>query len=96
MTLNSYEAMVILEPNVPDPEVEGLIKSLEGELVTSGGTIAVREIQGKRPLAYKIKGHREGIYALLNFQVPSEGVKKLEKKFKLTPQVLRYLLIKNS
>lgn len=93
--MNSYEAMMILEPSIPDPEVEGLLKTLEGELVTNGGTIAVREIQGKRSLAYKIKGHREGIYALLTFQVPSEGVKKLEKKFKLTPQVLRYLLIKN-
>ena len=93
--MNNYEAMVILEPNIPESEVEPIIKTLEGELVTSGGTIAAREIQGKRALAYKIKGHREGIYALLTFQVPSEGVKKLEKKFKLTPQVLRYLLIKN-
>ena len=93
--MNKYEAMVILEPTVPEPEVEKLVKNFEGELVASGGTIVTREVQGKRILAYKIKGQREGIYALLTFQAPSEGVKKIEKKFKLTPQVLRYLLVKN-
>jgi len=92
--LKKYEAMIIIEPSLADTDVEKLVQTLEGELVSNGGTIAAREIQGKRVLSYKIKGCQEGYYALLNFQVPSEGVKKLEKKFKLTPQVIRYLLIK--
>lgn len=93
--MKNYEAMMILEPTVPDAEVENIVKGFEGELVSSGSTVVSREIQGKRSLAYKIKGHREGIYTLMNFQGPPEGVRKLEKKFKLTPQVLRYLLLKS-
>lgn len=93
--MKSYEAMVILDPTVVDAEVETLVKGFEGDLVSGGGTVATREIQGKRVLAHQIKGHREGIYTLLNFQAPSEAVTKIEKKFRTMPQVLRFLLIQN-
>ncbi|MBI1871068.1 MAG: 30S ribosomal protein S6 [Chlamydiae bacterium] len=93
--MKHYEAMVILDPTVVDAEAEKLVKGFESELVGSGGSIVSRDLQGKRALAYKVKGFREGIYALLLFQAPSDGILKIEKKFKITPQVLRYLLIKN-
>lgn len=93
--MKNYEAMVILEATAPDADTEILVKSFETDLVTGGGTIVSREIQGKRVLSYQIKGHREGIYTLLNFQAPSEAITKLEKKFRTTPQVLRFLLLEN-
>lgn len=92
--MNSYETMVILEPALPDSEVEKMLKGIETEITTGGGTVANREIYGKRQLAYKIKGNREGIYAVMNFNLPSSGMKAIEKKLKMTSEVIRHLVIK--
>lgn len=93
--MKNYESMLILEPNLPESEVGDFIKGVEGDLVSSGGQVTLQQVEGKRTLAYKIKGQREGIYALIGFSAPADGVKKLEKKFRMAPQVLRYLLVKN-
>lgn len=91
--MNNYETMIILEPTVSDAEAQKIVDGFKEELVSNGGTVSSCEVQ-KKILAHKVKGHQEGYMTLMNFSVPSQGVVKLEKKFKLTPQVLRYLLIK--
>ena len=93
--MNSYEALLILDPNIPEADVAGFVQSFEKDITDDGGAIDQRDIQGKKPLAYKIKGQTDGVFTLLNFKLPSSSVKKMERKLKLAAQVIRYLLIKN-
>ena len=49
---------------------------------------------GRRRLAYQIKQHRDGFYAVVRFNMSPEGAEELDRSLKLTEQVIRHLLIR--
>jgi small subunit ribosomal protein S6 len=91
--LKNYEMMAILKPLLPDDvrkSVHKGIVELVGEL---GGTVLDVDAWGKRYLAYKIKGHKEGYYLVYLFTLESENVKEMKRKMRLNPEVIRSLII---
>ncbi|MFZ4816166.1 MAG: 30S ribosomal protein S6 [Phototrophicaceae bacterium] len=58
-----------------------------GEVVTSN-------IWGQRRLAYEIDKQRDGYYVFMNANIDPKGLNELETNLKLTPAVLRYLIVR--
>ncbi|MDP3980180.1 MAG: 30S ribosomal protein S6 [Chlamydiota bacterium] len=88
-----YEIMLILEPSLEEEQVEKILSDIEQWVESEDGKIEKKELQGKRALAYSIKGYQDGIWVLLNLSLASKSVKVLEKKLHLLPSVVRFLLI---
>ena len=84
-----YEVMVILDPTLDERTVAPTLDTFLNVIRTSGGTIEKVDIWGKRRLAFEIKKHSEGIYALLDLNADPDAVKELDRQLSLNESVLR-------
>ncbi len=87
--MRSYEIMMIINPDVDDRQVAGLVeKPLEG-FKAAGGTVDNMDVWGRRRLAYEIQKKSEGIYVVLNVTAERDAVKELDRQFTLNEQIMR-------
>jgi small subunit ribosomal protein S6 len=91
--------MVIISPDVPEEELQGMIDQVTGFVETAGGTVTLinRETPwGRRRLAYPIRHSsrdvRDGFYALFYVEVDAAKMIEIERDIKLTDQIMRYLV----
>ena len=87
--MRHYEVMVILEPSLDERTVAPSLDTFLNVIRTSGGTIEKVDIWGKRRLAFEIKKHSEGIYAVLDLNAEPDAVKELDRQLSLNESVLR-------
>ena len=89
-----YELMYVIAPTVGDDGVADLHTQVEEIVSRSGGEIEKSDNWGKRRLAYEIKSHREGTYVLELINGPGELVRELNRRLKVTDEVLRHLVVR--
>ena len=91
--MRTYEALYIVSPELDDDAIQTIAKETEALVVKNEGAIVRSEIWGKRKLAYTVKKFTEGAYILLRFQATPEFIRRLETYFKLSEQIIRYLVV---
>ena len=90
--MKEYELTVVFHPDLevnPDPAIDKVKKTIE----QAGGKIIKEENEGKRRLAYPIKGQTFALYYYLTVSLPSDGPKKLSSVFNITDEILRHMLV---
>jgi small subunit ribosomal protein S6 len=93
--LRPYEVMVILEPSLEERTVQpSLEKYLNNVVVKDGGTVESIDVWGRRRMAYEIKKHAEGIYAVVNLNATPDTVKELDRQLTLNESILRTKVIR--
>jgi small subunit ribosomal protein S6 len=90
--LHDYELVVIINPEVLDEAVEGVIGRISQFITENGGSVSNVERWGKRKLAYPIKHFLEGNYVLARFKMKPELSKELEANLEISEEVFRHLL----
>lgn len=90
---NSYETIFIVNPNLSEEDTKSIVAKFTS-LIESAGTIESVEDWGKRKLAYEINDEKEGYYTLVNFTADSQFPRELERNYKITDSILRYLVVK--
>jgi len=91
-----YEELFIVKPDTPEEEVDAYIGQIK-DLITSGkGTIdkAERWGGGVRKLAYRVQKFNEGLYILIQFSAPSELVKEVERRMRVTDTVIKFITVR--
>lgn len=94
MTVNKYETIYVIRPNLEEEAVKAVVEKFNNLIVQEGGQIDNVDEWGKRRLAYPIDDLKEGFYILMNFSAPSTVPQELERVFKITDDILRYLTIR--
>ena len=93
--MRRYEVVVILAPTLTEDEVEQSTETFKKAAEEKGAQIAEIEQWGKRKLAYPIKRHTEGIYIILTLEESSsDAVGELERRFKVSDSVIRFLTVR--
>ncbi|AAM25885.1 MULTISPECIES: 30S ribosomal protein S6 [Caldanaerobacter] len=92
--MRSYETMYVLSPDLNEEERKGLIERFKNLIVERGGEITNFDEWGKRKLAYPIQKKSEGYYVLMNFNSSPDVSRELERVYRITDGVLRYLIIR--
>lgn len=92
--MRSYETMYVLSPDLNEEERKGLIERFKNLIVERGGEITNFDEWGKRKLAYPIQKKSEGYYVLMNFNSNPDVSRELERVYRITDGVLRYLIIR--
>ena len=87
-----YEVMFIVNPELGDDAVKALVEKFKG-MIEANGTIEEFSEWGKRPLKYPINDVTEGYYALALFNAEPTFPAELERVFRITDGILRYLVI---
>ncbi len=92
--MRKYEVVVIIDPDVDDRQVNGLLDKPLAGLTKAGGTVDEIDVWGRRRLAYQIKKKSEGIYAVVNVTAEPAVVKELDRQLTLNEQILRTKVIR--
>ncbi len=87
--MRKYEICVIVNPDVDDRQINGLVeKSLDG-FKKDGGAVDNIEFAGRRRLAYDIQKKSEGNYVFLKLTAEPAVVKELNRLFTLNESIMR-------
>ena len=91
--MNKYESIFVLSALLEDEKIQEIIAKVKTLVETSGQLEKVDEC-GKKRLAYEIDDQKEGYYTLMQFSAASEFPAELERIYKITEGVLKYLIIR--
>lgn len=92
--IRRYENMVLLDPSVDGEQVDAFIEKVREIIQSTGGTFEKADKLGKKTLAYPIKKREQGQYVVFYFTAEEKTLKELGRRYKLMPEVLRYLIVK--
>jgi small subunit ribosomal protein S6 len=88
-----YESMYILKPDMEEEKKDALVKRFSDLVTGNGGEIETIDEWGKKRLAYPIDDINDGYYVLMTFQAPAELPTELERNYKISDDVLRYMVV---
>ncbi len=88
-----YETVVVLRPDMSQTNATDFVDTFTQRLLEGGASVSRREHWGLRQLAYPIKKFKRGHYFLFNHTSASEHVLEMERQFRYSEQVLRYLTV---
>lgn len=91
--VNKYESIFIIDPSLDEENLKGMVEKFKG-LIESSATLESIDEWGKRKLAYPVKKINEGYYTLVNFSADSSFIHELERIYKITDGVIKYIIIK--
>ncbi len=89
-----YDIVMVLSPEKSADEAAALAEGFKKILTDDGATLVKDEPWGKRRLAYTIAKRREGIYHYIQAEAKGETVAEVERKLKLSDDVLRHLVVR--
>ncbi|NLM72608.1 MAG: 30S ribosomal protein S6 [Clostridiaceae bacterium] len=92
--MNKYETVFIISPTLEEEAVKGLVEKFSN-LISANGELEKVEEWGKKKFAYEVQDHKEGYYVLMNFSANSDFPAELERNFKITEGVLKYIVVRN-
>ena len=90
--MNKYESVIIINPNVDEAGLKALEEKFTG-LINENGKVESVENRGKKRLAYEIKKFNEGIYMLFNFEAKPDSIKELERVYRITDDIMKFIVV---
>jgi small subunit ribosomal protein S6 len=91
--MRQYETGFVLSPSLSEEEAQGFIRQMAEVVSQKKGRMVKQEIWGKKRLAYPVKRFNEGIYVFFLYEGPGDVSQELERRFKQTDTVIRFLTI---
>jgi len=89
-----YEHVIITRPDISPAQVDTFIEEIATFLKEQGAKVGKTEYWGLRNLAYPINKVRKGHYSLLNVDGPAPALLELERRHRISDDVMRYMTIK--
>jgi ribosomal protein S6 len=86
--------MFIISDTVAGSDWEATVKHVEDLLKNRGAEVLKSEKWEERKFAYKLKGHKRGVYLLVYFNAPTDSITLIKRDFELSDNVLRTLIVK--
>ncbi len=90
----TYEVMFIVRPDAAEEDIDKLISTMETNITNAGGKVTGSEKMGKRRLAYTVRKFIDGFYVLLNVEGSGELVKEIERRMRVTEQVIKFISVR--
>ena len=91
--MNKYESVIIINPNLEAESIKALIEKFSNLINNNGKVNSVEEV-GKKKLAYEIKKNKEGYYIILKFEAKPESIDELERVYRITDEVIKFIVVK--
>ena len=85
--------MYIINPQLEDEAIKGIVERFKNLVESQAQLVSIDE-WGKRKLAYPIEKINEGYYVLMEFSAEPDFPQELERVFRITDGVMKYLIVK--
>ncbi len=92
--MRAYELMVIVDPDVEDQTIGGIIDGAARQIEQAGGRVANLDRWGRRRLAYEINHKSEGYYAVFEIVAEPSALEGVDRSFHLADEVIRHKIIR--
>jgi small subunit ribosomal protein S6 len=92
--MRNYEIMFIVNPNVPEEEIDKINAQIESIITSGSGKVEKIEKMGKRRLAYEVERQREGYYVLFAIIANGDIVKECERRLRVMDAVIKYITVR--
>ncbi len=86
-----YETAFLIAPNLAEDETEELIQKMAAIVTDNKGEMVDIDAWGKRKLAYQIQKFDAAVYVFFHYRSEADVPTELERRFKQTETILRYL-----
>lgn len=93
-TQRQYDMVFLVVPEKDEPGAQAVVEEFRKLLVDQGATIEKDETMGRRRLAYTIKKKNEATYHNFLFRGSSACVAEVQRKLRLSEDILRYLTVR--
>ena len=90
--MTNYELMFIINPTLEDAAKNALVEKVQG-IIAEAGELGETDVWGMRKLAYPIEKKSEGYYVLVQFAADTEFPKELDRRLKISDDVIRHMII---
>ncbi len=88
--------MYIVDPDVTDEQLEPIVERYKKIVTDMGGVVGEtgKWEQGRRRLAYAIKGRHEGTYIYMPFESGTDVPAELDRVFKISHDIIRHNIVR--
>ena len=94
--MRRYEVVFVLAPDLANDILEETIKTFQDVAEEMGAKVLGIDKWDKRPLAFPVKNYKEGTYVFMDLEEDAaEAASELERRFKVSESVIRYLTIRS-
>ena len=90
--MKQYELTFLIHPDL-EMNTEAVVSKVKELIDANGGKVTKEANEGKKRLAYTIKGQEYAVYYYLEAELPAEAPAKISGVLNITDEVLRYLLV---
>ncbi|MBN2245005.1 MAG: 30S ribosomal protein S6 [Candidatus Aminicenantes bacterium] len=89
-----YETAFLIAPNLPEEELESLLKKMQEVVSKKKGKMLNVDNWGKKKMAYSINKFDEATYIFFLYEGTPDIPAELERRFKQTEAIIRFLTVK--
>lgn len=90
--MKNYELSVLIHPDL-EANLDAALTTVRGIITEAGGKIISEDVQGKKRMAYQIKGQDFAVYTYMDVSLPADAPLRISNTLNITDEVLRYLLV---
>ena len=90
--MKQYELTFLIHPDL-EMNTEPTVAKVKELIEANGGKVTKEANEGKKRLAYTLKGQEYAVYYYLEAELPGEAPAKISSVLNITDEVLRYLLV---
>jgi small subunit ribosomal protein S6 len=88
-----YEGMYILNATLSEDARQKALEKIINGITSQGGEIHKIHEQGKKKLAYEIRGRREGYFYILYFSLDASVIAELWHDYHLNEDLIRFMTL---
>ncbi|MDD2804990.1 MAG: 30S ribosomal protein S6 [Elusimicrobiales bacterium] len=92
--MNTYELMLIINPQLTDAEVAEAVEKAKKILTDEKGEVLAEDRLGRKKFSHAVNKNRDGYYVYMKVKASPESVKVINHSLKLQETVLRALMMK--
>tara|TARA_B110000014_G_C19635460_1_gene335196 strand:+ start:169 stop:489 length:321 start_codon:yes stop_codon:yes gene_type:complete len=92
--MNCYEYTFIARQDLVENQNEKILEKYQEIINKNSGKIIKTEEWGLRPLSYKIKNNKRGIYFHIKFEGVGKTIDEIERAGNIDQMLIRYLTVK--
>lgn len=91
--MSKYESIFIVNSDLGEEAIKSTVEKIK-TLVEGSAALDGIDEWGNRKLAYEVNKKNEGYFTLIEFTSDPEFPKELERIYRITDEVIKYLIIK--
>ena len=92
--MNTYELMLIVNPQISDVEIGEVVEKSKKILAEEKVEVLAEDRLGRKKFAHAINKNRDGFYIYMKVKASPDSLKTVKHNFGLQEHILRSMLIK--